>query len=100
MHICNISVLTLNHRVDGEWIVAKKDWQEAKKRHKVHEKHRSGLGQNDQRNRSATTPPPTGSEENTVPSYEPDMDEMRCFLYTHGGEWTSRVACCKDLQYM
>lgn len=62
--------------VDAEWIVTKKDWQEAKKRYKAQEKIRTSLGKDSAQN--AQDDVPTG--------YQPDMDEMRCILYTHGGE--------------
>ncbi|KAJ3892251.1 hypothetical protein GG344DRAFT_45750 [Lentinula edodes] len=59
--------------VDAQWITAKKDWQEAKRRYKDRgntqrdEKHEPMLDQSE----SAT--------------YNQDMDTMRCILYAHGG---------------
>ncbi|KAJ3854716.1 alpha beta-hydrolase [Lentinula lateritia] len=59
--------------VDAQWITAKKDWQEAKRRYKDREntqrdeKHEPTLDQSE----SAT--------------YNQDMDTMRCILYAHGG---------------
>ncbi|PIL33424.1 hypothetical protein GSI_04046 [Ganoderma sinense ZZ0214-1] len=63
--------------VDAEWIVAKKDYQEAKRRQKV-------------RQMSMSTPsslPRDGDDasQEMLPSYQPEMDEMRCVLYAHGG---------------
>ncbi|KAJ3927816.1 MAG: hypothetical protein NXY57DRAFT_903201 [Lentinula lateritia] len=59
--------------VDAQWITAKKDWQEAKRRYQDRgntqrdEKHEPMLDQSE----SAT--------------YNQDMDTMRCILYAHGG---------------
>jgi hypothetical protein len=99
------SISNVLARLDAEWISAKKDQRDAKRRHK---------GQTD----SSTAPPkrPTGTlghlkEDDTIfassaqseseepalaPSsgneppresgaYHPEMDEMRCVLYAHGG---------------
>ncbi|KZT72301.1 alpha/beta-hydrolase [Daedalea quercina L-15889] len=62
--------------VDAEWITMKKDWREAKKRSKAHQKE----------NRS-----PSGASgdahaiEDKPAAYDPEMDKMRCILYAHGG---------------
>lgn len=78
--------LIISPSVDAQWITAKKDWQEAKRRHKMHEKAR------------ASDAMPSGNEKSTdngVDSgkYEKDMDEMRCILYSHGGE----LCCCSRI---
>ncbi|KAG5647060.1 hypothetical protein DXG03_001430 [Asterophora parasitica] len=53
--------------VDAQWITTKKDWQEAKRRReKAKETESSAHASTD----SAT--------------YQKDMDEMRCILYSHG----------------
>ncbi|KIK71239.1 hypothetical protein GYMLUDRAFT_235590 [Collybiopsis luxurians FD-317 M1] len=59
--------------VDAQWITAKKDWQEAKRRYKEREKTR----------RDAKDEPTSDRSENTA--YHEDMDAMRCILYAHGG---------------
>ncbi|KAG6815607.1 hypothetical protein H0H87_012987 [Tephrocybe sp. NHM501043] len=61
--------------VDAQWITAKKDWENAKRRMKMQEKAK-GL-----------EIPPTGSDEKAGDSdiYEKHMDAMRCILYSHGG---------------
>ena len=72
-------------RVDGEWIVAKKDWQEAKRRERSKE-HRD---KSKERAQSAQQPNATDSnsaEDTSEPCYTPDMDEQRCILYFHGGK--------------
>ncbi|XP_006461294.1 hypothetical protein AGABI2DRAFT_221981 [Agaricus bisporus var. bisporus H97] len=61
--------------VDAQWITAKKDWREAKKRRKT------------QQEQSTQSPPDqnvsTNGESNGT--YEKYMDDMRCILYIHGG---------------
>lgn len=68
-------------RVDSQWIVAKKDWREAKKRSKKDTKvfvdQKGPEKSNSARNDSGDTESGT---------YQQDMDEMRCILYSHGGE--------------
>ncbi|KAJ4483550.1 hypothetical protein J3R30DRAFT_3285414 [Lentinula aciculospora] len=59
--------------VDAQWITAKKDWQEAKRRHKDKEKT-----QRDEKHE-----PIIDQSENAT--YNQDMDTMRCILYAHGG---------------
>ena len=86
MHISpNFESLNKVCRVDAEWIVAKKDWEEAKKRQKSQDKQRTAsLGKNGRKSASAPTVTTPEEEEG---SYDADMDEMRCILYTHGGEF-------------
>ncbi|THV06225.1 alpha/beta-hydrolase [Dendrothele bispora CBS 962.96] len=64
--------------VDAEWITAKKDWQEAKRRYKMQEKMKEKGGKR-----------PNAVENNLndelKQDYEQDMDMMRCILYCHGG---------------
>ena len=62
--------------MDAEWIVAKKDYQEAKKKQKAREMN----GSPSQENGDASQEMP--------PQYQPEMDEMRCVLYAHGGRLT------------
>ncbi|KAH9942207.1 alpha/beta-hydrolase [Epithele typhae] len=52
--------------VDAEWIAAKKDWEEAKKKQKT---RRASMD---------------GAQESSA-EYKPEMDQMRCILYAHGG---------------
>ncbi|RDB24709.1 AB hydrolase superfamily protein C4A8.06c [Hypsizygus marmoreus] len=60
--------------IDAQWITAKKDWREAKRRHKMHQKAKETIGV-------------PLSDEKVFDSgvYEKDMDELRCILYSHGG---------------
>ncbi|TFK44941.1 hypothetical protein BDQ12DRAFT_641990 [Crucibulum laeve] len=63
--------------VDGQWITAKKDWREAKRRYKM---------QQQQKGTNSTRPSEATKEKEVDPGcYEKDMDEMRCILYLHGG---------------
>lgn len=76
--------------VDGEWIVAKKDWQEAEKRAKSKkhsDKSEEGRGkESDKSAQHSTTTDSASMEDNSEPEYTPDMDEQRCILYFHGGK--------------
>ncbi|KAF9486039.1 alpha/beta-hydrolase [Pholiota conissans] len=67
--------------VDGQWITARKDYQEAKRRHKM--KHAQ-----DKQSADKGPDPPLMTEDpssTTGGAYEKDMDAMRCILYLHGG---------------
>ncbi|KAJ8520189.1 hypothetical protein ONZ45_g2950 [Pleurotus djamor] len=61
--------------VDAQWIAAKKDWREAKRRYKMQEKAK----QTPDLNRASV------GENQDSGEYEEEMDEMRCILYLHGG---------------
>ncbi|THH33032.1 hypothetical protein EUX98_g1144 [Antrodiella citrinella] len=65
--------------VDAEWIATKKDWQKAEKRHKAHERATS---QDDEPQTKESKP---GVPPDAPDVYQPEMDEMRCILYVHGG---------------
>ena len=74
------------HSVDAQWITAKKDWQEAKRRHKMHR---------EQNLTDSPSSPSTDGKPEAV--YEKDMDAMRCILYLHGGTietFSSAVSFC------
>ena len=65
------------HSVDAQWITAKKDWKESKRRHKQ------------QRSKGFTDFPSAGPEagqEKNEAAYDKDMDATRCILYFHGGD--------------
>lgn len=96
-------------RLDAEWISAKKDWQDEKRRAKKQTRQRhppEGLGLRDSseditfssiqesegeeshESATASTPAPASSDDEASRdsgSYQPEMDEMRCVLYAHGG---------------
>lgn len=104
--------------MDAEWLTAKKDWQEAKRRAKEQqEPHKQGLKKN--RSLSIRLNGKPKAAEPVVPevldgdnnvggevprakkegsqddddepngTYQPEMDEMRCILYPHGGMYSS-----------
>ncbi|KJA28859.1 hypothetical protein HYPSUDRAFT_33255 [Hypholoma sublateritium FD-334 SS-4] len=64
--------------VDGQWITAKKDYQEAKKRYKEQTKAGPADG-------SGPLPTKEDVKNSTDGTYNEDMDAMRCILYLHGG---------------
>ncbi|KAG2132290.1 uncharacterized protein EDB93DRAFT_1094005 [Suillus bovinus] len=71
--------------IDAEWITARKDYQEAKKRSKAKHKEspKTEIPTSDR-----NTPNPSGllaSSSNESNIYKEEMDEMRCILYAHGG---------------
>ncbi len=78
VHVNSLSNLMLNGSVDAQWITAKKDWLEAKKKYKM------------QYQNPKPVPPFMGSEEDksfeNEGMYDKDMDAMRCILYLHGGQ--------------
>ncbi|KAI0079263.1 alpha/beta-hydrolase [Panus rudis PR-1116 ss-1] len=66
--------------VDAEWIASKRDWDNAEKKFKAHERERNNTG--DSRGSESRE---TGVDPNASADYQPEMDEMRCILYAHGG---------------
>ena len=96
------------YRLDAEWISAKKDWQNAQRRAKERrgsvatpQEHTTERPQPSDPilNDVVSEPPPTLESEAGHQSaasnskgksrdsaeYQPEMDEMRCILYAHGG---------------
>ena len=69
--------------MDAEWIVAKKDYQEAKKKQKTREMSTHRSASQDAENPNQEMPP----------EYQPEMDEMRCVLYAHGGTESQGSYC-------
>jgi len=73
--------------VDGQWVVAKKDWQEAEKRAKSKERRdKSREKERKKSSQQSTTTDSTLAEDTSESDYTPDMDEQRCILYFHGGK--------------
>jgi len=66
-------------RIEAQWITAKKDWREAKKRYKAQrEAEANGI----------EVPNHHSGESPEEPlKYEEAMDDMRCVLYCHGGRY-------------
>ena len=76
---CSCTHIALS--VDGQWITARKDYQEAKRRHKM--KHAQ-----DKQSTDKGPDPPLMTDDpssTTGGAYEKDMDAMRCIPYLHGG---------------
>ncbi|KAH9944756.1 lipase/ esterase [Amylocystis lapponica] len=61
--------------IDAEWITARKDWEEAKRKHKAQQREA----------RKGRAREPAAAPEEPPATYEPEMDEMRCILFVHGG---------------
>ena len=71
-------------RIDGEWITARKDWEEAQKRRKASQsKHNPSSTSAPLTSDSTAGAQPLISESNNT--YHQEMDAMRCILYAHGG---------------
>ena len=69
-------LLNFCDRVDAQWITARKDWQDAKKRHKKQQEQK----QNGVKHASVDD-----AHDGAESVYEKNMDAMRCILYLHGG---------------
>lgn len=86
--------------VDAEWITARKDWEEAKRKYKAQQARQSSKDGNGAEPGSAAvndTPQMEAPEEQGEEGYLPDMDEMRCILYAHGGEYMRYYCICSPL---
>ena len=93
-------IIFLQRRIDSQWIVAKKDWREAKKRSKEQDKK-----DNETSNKQKGSKMPYGadyagndSDDTESGTYQQDMDEMRCILYSHGGTTSCSRHCITDLK--
>jgi len=73
----------IDHSIDAQWITAKKDWREAKRRHKMRATPSDSVSRGAHPNPEAQGDP---SKSDINDAYEKNMDEMRCILYLHGGE--------------
>jgi hypothetical protein len=74
--LCRATVDLIFPRIEAQWITAKKDWREAKKRHKMQHNAESHVS-------AAPVSEKMPSEDSCT--YEKAMDEMRCILFLHGG---------------
>lgn len=79
-----LDILSCNswfRRVAGEWVTARKDWEEAKKRRKASQKKETD-------NNSSSQDAADGMPSSTSDSsnfYSEDADDLRCILFAHGG---------------
>ncbi|OAX36875.1 alpha/beta-hydrolase [Rhizopogon vinicolor AM-OR11-026] len=71
--------------VDAEWITARKDHVEAKKRSRVKHKENSNPDIPATESYTQTSDGPSASSSSGINAYKEEMDEMRCILYAHGG---------------
>ena len=81
------------YRIDAEWIMDKRDRKEAKRREKAAatlEKtggaSESGGGSLSPLSPLSGTHTPGSTDDAETGVYPPEMDEMRCFLWAHGGQ--------------
>jgi hypothetical protein len=70
-------VSNMVYSVDAQWITAKKDWKESKRRHKLQQP--KGFTDFSPAN-------PEAGQAMNEPAYDKDMDATRCILYFHGGD--------------
>ncbi|PCH35593.1 alpha/beta-hydrolase [Wolfiporia cocos MD-104 SS10] len=66
--------------IDAEWLTAKKDWEQAKRRNKAQMKEKATDSP-----RSGKVQDGTSEDQYAPAAYEPEMDKMRCILFAHGG---------------
>jgi hypothetical protein len=66
------------YSVDAQWITAKKDYKESKRRHKLQQPKEFA-------DFSSSAGTEAGQAKNE-PAYDKDMDATRCILYFHGGD--------------
>lgn len=64
--------------VDAQWMTAKKDWEELKRKHKARERSAKEDAEPTRAASDGGEAPPEGT-------YDKNMDAMRCILYLHGG---------------
>lgn len=73
--------------MDAQWIVAKKDYHKAMKQKKEFERMSKERGRGRTQNREeARNESEEVNGEGDESMYRPEMDQMRCILYFHGGE--------------
>ena len=71
----------LSCRIPGEWITARKDWEQAKKRQKAFKKKKANNADSSQDAADPLSSPISEPSD----CYDKDTDNLRCILYTHGG---------------
>ncbi|OJA08539.1 hypothetical protein AZE42_02455, partial [Rhizopogon vesiculosus] len=70
--------------VDAEWITARKDHMEAKKRSRAKHKENSNADIPTTESYTQTSDGPSASSSSGINAYKEEMDDMRCILYAHG----------------
>jgi hypothetical protein len=75
------------HSIDAEWLMEKKDWRQSMRKESAAAADPAGSPNA----RSAANPidglSPTGAGSDDANMYQPEMDEMRCLLWAHGGSF-------------
>jgi hypothetical protein len=105
------TLISFLYRLDAEWISAKKDWQNAQRLAKerrgsvaVPQEHTVEPPDPISNDVVSEPPPELEGEEATSKNkekprdsvgYQPEMDEMRCILYAHGGMAPSSREDCR-----
>ena len=64
----------------------KRDWKEAQRREKAAEKMPLDAGGNVSSSSGTQTPDSSVGDTSETNAYRPEMDEMRCLLWAHGGQ--------------
>ena len=80
-----LEIVIRGFSVDGEWIVAKKDWKEAQRRATFGDRKDKGKERKEKEkvSQESSTDP---VEDPAESDYTQDMDGQRCILYLHGGK--------------
>lgn len=72
--------------VEAQWVAAKKDWEQTKKKDKEKNKHGAETHQDDNlEDKLRDAMHDTERKEDPDAEYLPEMDPLRCMLYIHGG---------------
>jgi hypothetical protein len=100
-----ISCLLRSHRmnrdrsIDAEWIMEKKDWRQSVRQERAAAATPAGGANTRLRSGGSSSDGPTSSSSPTsdhgvrangtddANAYQPEMDEMRCLLWAHGGSF-------------
>jgi hypothetical protein len=78
------------HSIDAEWLMEKKDWRQSMRKESAAATDPAGSSN------ATSTADPTGGSSPTgagvdgaddANTYQPEMDEMRCLLWAHGGSF-------------
>jgi len=79
------------HSIDAEWIMEKKDWRQSIRQERDAGATQAGSSNTTSAARPAniSSPQGTGADgaDDDTNAYRPEMDEMRCLLWAHGGSF-------------
>lgn len=72
--------------IDAEWIMDKRDWKAAERREKAQTRGGSGSSSpSSSSSQGAHAHPRVSADDAEASAYRPEMDEVRCLLWAHGG---------------